>query len=77
MCLGAMLHARIGRLVYAAADPKVGATAGLDSLRESGAVFNHDIQIDGGVLSDEASALLLAFFRRRRNEADGGAAGHD
>jgi tRNA(adenine34) deaminase len=76
MCLGAMLHARVGRLVFAAADPKVGATTGLSALRELGAVFNHDIEIEGGVLADEASALLLAFFRRRRDGADGGAAGH-
>jgi len=77
MCLGAMLHARIGRLVYAASDPKVGATSRLATLRELGAVFNHDIEIEGGVLAGEASDQLLAFFRRRREVADGGAAGND
>jgi tRNA(adenine34) deaminase len=76
MCLGAMLHARIGRLVFAASDPKVGATSRLATLREFGAVFNHDIEIEGGVLAAEASDQLLAFFRRRRVEADDGAAGH-
>lgn len=76
MCLGAMIHARIDRLVFAASDPKVSATTGLESLRELGAVFNHDIEIEGGILADEASAQLVAFFRERRAGADDGAVGH-
>jgi len=76
MCLGAMIHARIDRLVFAAHDPKVSATTRLDSLRELGAVFNHDIEIEGGVLADEASAQLVAFFRQRRAGADDGTFGH-
>ena len=74
MCLGAMLHAQVGRLVFAASDPKVGATERLASLKDLGAVFNHDLEIQGGVLADEASALLRDFFRERRAGADGGAA---
>jgi tRNA(adenine34) deaminase len=66
MCLGAMLHARIGRLVFGAADPKVGATARLARLEELGADFNHGFEIEGGVLADESSALLLEFFRGKR-----------
>jgi len=69
MCVGAMLHARIGRLVYGAADPKVGATGKLEGFRESGAVFNHGFRIDGGLLADESSALLREFFERRRAAA--------
>ena len=66
MCLGAALHARIGRLVYGATDPKVGAVAELDRMRDSGALFNHRFGCLGGVLADESSALLRRFFERRR-----------
>ena len=69
MCLGAMLHARIERLVFAAPDPKVSTTARLSALEELGAVFNHDVEVRGGLLADEASKLLVEFFRARR---DGG-----
>lgn len=68
MCYGAALHARIDRLVYAAADPKVGVTARLESWRELGARFNHRFEIVGGVLDEEAGELLLEFFRGRRSE---------
>ena len=68
MCLGAMLHARIERLVYAAPDPKVSATAMLASLGDLGADFNHGFEIRGGVLAREASDLLVDFFRARRAE---------
>jgi len=68
MCLGAMLHARIGRLVYGAADPKVGAARMLTALDGFGAELNHGFEIREGVLADEASALLLDFFRERRAE---------
>ena len=67
MCLGAMLHARIERLVFAAPDPKVSTTARLAELKELGAVFNHDVEVRGGLLADKASELLLEFFRARRN----------
>jgi len=69
MCLGAMLHARIERLVYAAADPKVSATARLESLERLGAVLNHAFEIRGGVLAEEAAALLVDFFRERRPDS--------
>jgi len=63
MCLGAMVQARVGRLVYAAPDPKVGATALLR--RRSAAGLNHRVSIRGGLLAAEAAALLRGFFRRR------------
>ena len=66
MCLGAMLHARVGRLVWGAADPKVGATSRLHDLRERGAGFNHRFGTEGGVLAEEAATLLREFFRARR-----------
>jgi tRNA(adenine34) deaminase len=64
MCLGAMVQARVGRLVYAAPDPKIGATALLRRRRASG--LNHRVVIRGGVLAAEAAALVRGFFRRRR-----------
>jgi len=66
MCLGAALHARIGRLVYGAEDPKVRGTTRLDALREAGARFNHRFEITGGVLAEEAGELLQGFFSERR-----------
>ena len=66
MCLGAALHARIGRLVYGASDPKVGAVGELDRLRETGALFNHRLDCQGGVLAAESSELIRGFFEKRR-----------
>ena len=76
MCLGAMLHARVGRLVFAAADPKVGATAQLTRLEQWGADFNHGLEVEGGVLADEASALLREFFHGRRAASGDAGSGH-
>ena len=67
MCLGAMLHARVGRIVYGASEGRVGATTRLEHLRETGADFNHRFETTGGVLAAEASALLLDFFREKRS----------
>ena len=65
MCVGAMIHARIERLVFGAFDPKTGAVKSvfrtLDDPRH-----NHSISWEGGVLADESSALLKAFFQARR-----------
>jgi tRNA(adenine34) deaminase len=65
MCAGAMIHARIGRLVYGAADSKAG---GMVSCYQVGAdgKLNHQIYIKGGVLADECSNLLKDFFKRKR-----------
>ncbi len=66
MCLGAVMHARVGRVVYGAPDRRVGAVARLEALRGIGAHFNHRFETTAGVLADEASGLLLDFFRERR-----------
>ncbi|RLM26331.1 tRNA adenosine(34) deaminase TadA [Brenneria alni] len=67
MCAGAMIHSRIGRLVYGAADEKTGAAGSLvDILRHPG--MNHQITIDSGILAVECSATLSAFFRQRREQ---------
>ena len=68
MCSGAMMHARLARVVYAATDPKTGACGSVVNLFEEQRL-NHHTQVIGGVLADEASALLKAFFVERRNAA--------
>jgi tRNA(adenine34) deaminase len=65
MCCGALLHARVGRLVWAADDPKKGATALLEELQEAGRT-NHRVVLGRGPGAAEASRLLKAFFRARR-----------
>ena len=65
MCCGALLHARVARLVWAAADPKKGATALLEELQEAGRT-NHRVILERGQGAGEASDLLKAFFRARR-----------
>ena len=67
MCLGAVLHSRVARLVYGASDPKLGAAGRIDALRADGATFNHDFEIQGGVLRAEAAELLLDFFQKKRS----------
>ncbi len=64
MCLGAMVQARIARLVYGASDPRVGVTALLRGRPAAG--LNHRFEIAGGVRGPECAALLKEFFRSRR-----------
>ncbi|MBI0438769.1 tRNA adenosine(34) deaminase TadA [Dickeya dianthicola] len=67
MCAGAMIHSRINRLVYGAADAKTGAAGSLvDILRHPG--MNHHIAITDGILADECADLLSRFFRMRRQQ---------
>jgi len=66
MCAGAIMHARIARLVYGAADPKTGACGGVVDLF-SEKKLNHHAAVTGGVLADEAGRLLSEFFAARRN----------
>jgi tRNA(adenine34) deaminase len=65
MCAGAMVLARIDRLVYAAADPKAGAAGSLQDLT-SDPRLNHRFPVQQGLRAEEASALLKEFFRARR-----------
>jgi tRNA(adenine34) deaminase len=68
MCVGAMLHARIARLVYGAADPKTGACGSvLDLFAE--AKLNHHATITPGVMAGECAALLRGFFAAKRAKA--------
>jgi tRNA(adenine34) deaminase len=65
MCAGAMIHARLGRLVYGAADPKAGAAGSvLEVLNHPR--LNHRVEVTSGVLAEECGELLREFFRERR-----------
>jgi len=64
MCFGALIQARVARVVFGAADPKVGVSRFHDQLR--GANLNHRFELQGGLLEEECREQLQAFFRRRR-----------
>ncbi|MEX2202686.1 MAG: tRNA adenosine(34) deaminase TadA [Actinomycetota bacterium] len=65
MCAGALVLARIDRLVYAAVDPKAGFAGSLDDLTRDPRL-NHAVEVETGVLEAEASELLREFFQQRR-----------
>lgn len=70
MCAGALVHARLRRLVYGADDPKAGAVHSvLPVLNHPG--LNHSMQVEGGVLAGRCAEMLQAFFRARRAEQKG------
>jgi tRNA(adenine34) deaminase len=65
MCAGAMIHARLDRLVFAAADPKAGACGSVLSVLNH-PQLNHRMEVEQGIMADEAGELLRSFFRERR-----------
>jgi tRNA(adenine34) deaminase len=65
MCAGAMIHARLSRLVYAAADPKAGAVGSVLQVLNH-PQLNHQMVVTSGVLAEESGELLRSFFRERR-----------
>ncbi len=65
MCVGALIHARVERLIYGASDPKAGAVKSLFHLADS-PQLNHQIEVVSGVLEEECSYLLRSFFEARR-----------
>jgi tRNA(adenine34) deaminase len=71
MCAGALLAARVGRLVFGAADPKWGACGTLYNLCADPRL-NHEIAVTGGVRAEECGALLTSFFAGRRNDRASG-----
>src|SRR6185436_1114495 len=72
MCAGAMVLARVGRVVFGAADPKAGAAGGVMNLLQH-PTFNHRSEITGGVREAECRSLLQSFFieQRAKNKAEG------
>jgi tRNA(adenine34) deaminase len=65
MCAGAMIHARLDRLVFAAADPKAGAVGSVLAVLNH-PQLNHQMLVEQGILADESAELLRSFFRDRR-----------
>lgn len=68
MCAGALIHARIARLVYGASDPKAGAAGSVLQVINHPAL-NHRIEVTAGVLADKCSEVLQTFFRQKRQQA--------
>lgn len=67
MCAGALVHARVSRVVYAARDPKTGAAGSVFSILDS-KQHNHQIQVDQGPFTEESQLLLQSFFKDLRNK---------
>jgi len=67
MCAGAMVNARLGRLVFGCADARMGAAGSALSITDHPGML-HRVEVRGGVLAGECQAMLQAFFRRRRQE---------
>jgi tRNA(adenine34) deaminase len=65
MCVGAMVHARVQRVVYGATEPKAGALVSMTSAHELPSL-NHRLEVTGGVLEEECREIMQAFFRSRR-----------
>jgi len=65
MCAGAMIHARINRLVYGASDPKTGGVVSCYQVGVDGKL-NHQLNVEGGVLAEECAELLTSFFKNKR-----------
>jgi tRNA(adenine34) deaminase len=65
MCAGAIVHARVGRVVFAATDPRTGAAGSVYNILQSNEL-NHRCEVTGGMLAEESGGLLRDFFRSRR-----------
>lgn len=68
MCAGAMVHARVKRLVFGAHDPKSGAAGGIFNIAAA-PELNHRLEVTGGVLGDECGGLLRSFFAKKREQS--------
>ncbi len=68
MCAGALIHARIDRLVYACADPRYGAAGSVYNI-PTDPRLNHEVQVTSGVRAAEASVMLRSFFELRREDS--------
>jgi tRNA(adenine34) deaminase len=69
MCVGAMIHARVERVVFGAPEPRAGAVVSSQRLLDA-THFNHRVAYEGGVLADDCGAIMQQFFRTKRQRAD-------
>ena len=67
MCIGAMIHARVERMVFGALEPRAGAVISSQRLLDA-THFNHRVSYTGGILADECAAIMRQFFRTRRSK---------
>jgi tRNA(adenine34) deaminase len=65
MCVGAMIHARVARVVFGAAEPKAGALVSASRAHETPGL-NHRLEVTGGVLEEECRQIMQAFFAEKR-----------
>ena len=65
MCVGAMIHARVAKVVYAAPEPRTGALGGAFNLLEANQ-HNHIFEVESGLLADDSKAMLQSFFKAKR-----------
>lgn len=66
MCAGAIVHARVSRVIFAARDPKSGAAGSMFDLLPSDHRFNHQTEVKGGLLAEDSATMLKRFFQKRR-----------
>jgi tRNA(adenine34) deaminase len=69
MCAGAIVHARVTRVVYAAPDPKSGAAGSVFDLLPTDGRFNHRVEVDGGLMKERSAKMLQDFFKRKRESS--------
>lgn len=67
-CVGAMIHGRVARVVYAADEPRAGSLVSARQLLDNG-FYNHRFSFSGGLMAEESAALLKSFFKARRSKA--------
>jgi len=67
MCAGAIVHSRVAKLVYGATEPKSGVVESQETIFEK-PYFNHQLEVEGGVMAEECTGVIQAFFKRRREE---------
>lgn len=65
MCVGAMIHARVSKIIYAASEPRTGALGGAFNLLDANQ-HNHIFEVEAGLMAEESKAMLQRFFRSRR-----------
>jgi tRNA(adenine34) deaminase len=65
MCAGAIVHARLSKLIFAVADPKTGACGSIFNLLQT-EELNHKVEIDKSIMEDECRALIQTFFKEKR-----------